>query len=761
MITVVINGTSFDYPEVGDTEWGDAATNAFKALAGSTLQNAVDISDPTATNEFTLLNTLDLGGNYGVKVLFISSRSSDPAQSGVFRLSNNELVAWRNGNNDGDNTVAFDNSDNFVINGNTISFDVNGEMLVNGVQVTRSGEIVNADVAAGAGIVESKLSLDYGTTALYNNIENHKADTANPHSVTKSQVLTGNLIVNTDVDNSAAIVESKLSLDYSTSSLNSAITSHTGDTNNPHDTTVSNLDDTTITTPANDDTLLYDGSKWVNTPNTVDNLKNVSITTIQDKQILSYDNNTTKWINSDNSISNLSDTTISSPASGQVLTYDGNDSKWKNLPSASASLTGLTDTNISTSPLPSNGDVLAYDSNTTMWVNSDSLTNHIGDTNNPHSTTIDNLDDTSITTISNNDTLIYDSDSSKWLNVENSIDNLSTSDIDSNTLTENDVLVYNDQTYKWENSQILVNHIGNTSNPHLTTVAKLTDTTISTPANNDVLLYDYANSQWVNSPIIEINDIANINTAVTDVTLTASDKRHQIFTNTDGFDVTLPSTGIKAGEKFHFTFDNSVDYFSNPFVFYSGANVVCKSYNGFFDYFLIALVDNPSLVSDWRLITRSNGSTLVKSGKFEDSFTINQYTTNRTSSTLYTLGIGYWDVNLSASLVNSDITVPSTTSWLTYLISNGNGTLVTYNTSRLGSAFRRYFPFGGDEANYNVGNVSTNQNEYEPICINKYVTISTITNVTCRMTTYQPSATTGSALFFARTYAKLIEPVTT
>lgn len=662
MITVVINGDSYQYPETNDTDWGNAATQAFADLTACTLQKK-------NAGEFAIENELSFGSSYGIKVLFVSTVSNNPAANGVFKLSNGELVAWRNGNNDGDNSISFDNSDNFVINGNTISFDVNGEMLVNGVQVTRSGEIVNADVAANAGIVESKLSLDYSTDSLNTAISNHIADTNNPHSVTKAQVLTGDLIVNTDVDNSAAIVESKLSLDYSTSSLNSAITSHTGDTNNPHDTTVSNLDDTTISTPANDDTLLYDGSKWVNTPNTVDNLKNVSITTIQDKQILSYDNNSSNWINTDNSISNLSDTSITSPASGQVLTYDGNDSKWKNLPSASASLTGLTDTDISTSPLPSDGDVLAYDSNTTMWVNSDSLTNHMGNTNNPHSTTIDNLDDTTITTVSDKDTLVYDGNSSKWINQENSLDNLSNTDIDSNTVAENDVLVYNDQTYKWENSQILVNHIGNAANPHLTTVAKLTDTTITTPANNDVLLYDYANSQWINSPVIEVYDIANINTATTNVTLTKDDKRHQIFTATDGFNITLPSTGIKAGDKFVIDWSNDFgESITNPFIIYaSGGEVTHYAWVNNFKYEYIALVDNPTTKANWFWNWRK-----IKSFTkfYENGVTVvNQSSTNTTTGTVMNLKAGVYNLRLSAF---SDIGVASDPALINLKINNNS-----------------------------------------------------------------------------------------
>ena len=655
MITVVINGDSYQYPETNDTDWGNAATQAFADLTACTLQKK-------NAGEFAIENELSFGSSYGIKVLFVSTVSNNPAANGVFKLSNGELVAWRNGNNDGDNSISFDGSDNFVINGNTISFDVNGEMLVNGVQVTRSGEIVNADVAANAGIEESKLSLDYSTDSLNTAISNHIADTSNPHSVTKAQVLTGDLIVNTDVDNSAAIVESKLSLDYSTSSLNSAITSHTGDTNNPHDTTVSNLDDTTITTPANDDTLLYNGSKWVNVANTVDNLMNVNITSVQDKNILAYDSNDSEWKNITNSINNLDGVSITTPASGQVITYDG--SNWTNQPSASASLSGLTDTTITT---PADGDTLVYDSVSTKWKNSDSLTTHLADTNNPHDTTISNLDDTTITTPSDQDTLVYDSNSSKWINQENSLDNLSNTDIDSNTVAENDVMVYDDVNQKWINSQILVNHIGNTANPHLTTVAKLTDASITTPANNDVLLYDYANSQWINSPIIEINDIANINTAVTDVTLTKNDKRHQIFTATDGFNITLPSTGIKAGEKVAIGFTLDGAFTTTSMRIYAGSDAMEFAHIGNFTYIYTALVDNPSTSTDWVFSYYLQKSKIFNgSGSTQVTATQNTRVYSTTAS-LFTACAGAYDCKLSLAYTYGGTAGPDDP-WASYVI---------------------------------------------------------------------------------------------
>ena len=85
-------------------------------------------------------------------------------------------------------------------------------------------------------------------------------------------------IVNADINSSAGILESKLALDYATSSLNTDIgnvsgnlTTHTSNTGNPHSTKMSNLADTTISLPNDQDTVVYDSnsSKWINIKNSI------------------------------------------------------------------------------------------------------------------------------------------------------------------------------------------------------------------------------------------------------------------------------------------------------------------------------------------------------------------------------------------------------------------------------------------------------------------------------------------------------------
>jgi len=70
--------------------------------------------------------------------------------------------------------------------------------------------------------------------ALSKALADHPSDTANPHSVTKAQVLSGDLIVNADIDGSAAIAESKLDLDYATATLNTSISDHISDASAAH-----------------------------------------------------------------------------------------------------------------------------------------------------------------------------------------------------------------------------------------------------------------------------------------------------------------------------------------------------------------------------------------------------------------------------------------------------------------------------------------------------------------------------------------------
>ena len=489
-------------------------------------------------------------------------------------------------------------------NGATVTDTLNqGDILASttGLDV-KAGVITNTHISSQAGdkIAESKLDLAYTTSTLNTNIGNvsnsltsHTSDSNNPHSTTLANLVGNNLSTPSDQDTlvydnlSSKWINQENSLDNLS---NATITTpsnkdvlwysggswvNTPDVNNhmvskvnPHETKIANLNDANASTPSDQDTLVYDGnsSKWINQPNTVENLKNTNISTISDGQILSYDSGNSEWVNTTNSIDNLSDTTITSASSGDVLAYNG--SKWINQDN---NVSNLTDTTITSA---SSGDALVY--NGSKWIN--------------QANSVDNLTNTTISSAGAGDVLAYDNLNSKWINQENSVENLSNTTITSATL--GDVLTYDGSG--WINSP-------NTSG----SLAGLSDTTITTPSDKQLLQYDYANSKWINSSDvwnrIEVNDVAYINNAVSDVTLTDSSKRHQIFTATDGFNVTLPSTNIKAGETFVFDWRyNFGSSLTTAFVFKSSNGTAMKyAYVNNFTYYFTALVDTPTTSSDW------------------------------------------------------------------------------------------------------------------------------------------------------------------
>jgi hypothetical protein len=89
--------------------------------------------------------------------------------------------------------------------------------------------------------------------ALNKALADHPSSTSNPHSVTKDQVLSGDLIDNDDVSASAAIAESKLSLDVATSTLDTAISNHINDTSAAHAASAISADPAGIANSASTD----------------------------------------------------------------------------------------------------------------------------------------------------------------------------------------------------------------------------------------------------------------------------------------------------------------------------------------------------------------------------------------------------------------------------------------------------------------------------------------------------------------------------
>ena len=473
------------------------------------------------------------------------------------------------------------------------------------------------------------------------------------------------VIINADVKSDAAIAESKLALDHSTDSLNTAISNKA----------ISNLSDTTITTP------------------------------IGDGDVLLYDDNSSKWVNSDSLANHLADT--NNP-------HD-------------TSMANLDDTNVNDRQTLADGDVMVYDLANTDWVNSPSLKNHLSDTNNPHTTTLANLDDTTITTPQDGDAIIYDNNSSKWINTPLPGGAIST----------------------------------------------LSDTTITSPQDGELLQYDYANSKWVNSDDIptriEINDIAYVGTTPNghladgnnDVQMLATDNRQQYLTTTGGYNIKLPSTGIKAGEKFSFLCPSIDVATNNTYLLFKGADGTTKVYmfTNAFIYEFTAVVDNPGTANSWAFTYRTrNLRNMILHGRYEQnslSVTAGARTT-KSGSTLFTLNPGLWQVTLDWYFLNGNSPSANTNPWFVALCySNNQGVVQGFDYGRVGGAFGSNIPMGGG------GNISINSEtvyyaQMPPFSTTRWVAQEKVQSVFVTISIYSSSNATINST--ARVQAMLVAP---
>ena len=171
-VSLVINGQTYFYPETRDVGWGTEATDWASAVTVGMLQKAGGL--------FQLLAEVDFGTAYGIKSLYLKSRTANVAAAGQIRLAVSDTISFRNNANNADLPLGVDGSNNltfnsvalttssltsgyiFVGNASNIATGVamSGDIAITNAGVTSigSGKIVNAQVNASAAIDFSKLA---------------------------------------------------------------------------------------------------------------------------------------------------------------------------------------------------------------------------------------------------------------------------------------------------------------------------------------------------------------------------------------------------------------------------------------------------------------------------------------------------------------------------------------------------------------------------------------------------------------------------
>ena len=140
-VNLTINGVAYPFPVQGDSPpWGSQVTAWAQAVTGGMLQKAGGV--------FTLTADVDFGGSYGLKATKFSTRTANPATSGLLRLANNETaVAWRDAANSTNLELAVNALDQLTFNGvaiqNAASYTNNRAIVSNG-----SGQLTAATTTA-------------------------------------------------------------------------------------------------------------------------------------------------------------------------------------------------------------------------------------------------------------------------------------------------------------------------------------------------------------------------------------------------------------------------------------------------------------------------------------------------------------------------------------------------------------------------------------------------------------------------------------
>jgi hypothetical protein len=207
-VNVNVNGTSYPIPTTTEKGWGDQVTNWIRAISQHTLQKNSTV--------FTLSAELDWGGAYGLKALYLKSRTANAAGSGAVRLAASDSISFRNAGNTADLELKLDGSNNLQFNGEVLGTKAAADALDARMDAAESG-ITNLDTRLDAAepAIASLQSADVALDTRLDTLEaavplkaldsvvvktvNGQSPTAGAVTVTTSNVSEGSNLYYTDV----------------------------------------------------------------------------------------------------------------------------------------------------------------------------------------------------------------------------------------------------------------------------------------------------------------------------------------------------------------------------------------------------------------------------------------------------------------------------------------------------------------------------------------------------------------------------------
>lgn len=140
-LPLIINGVTYNYPEVDDVDWGPDATDWASAVTSGMLQKAGGL--------FQLLAEADFGTGFGLKSLYYKSRSANPADAGQIRLARADVINWRNQANGANLSLGVSSSNILQFNGVNIQNSLSISDTTT-IDLTFAADSLSADIIAGS-----------------------------------------------------------------------------------------------------------------------------------------------------------------------------------------------------------------------------------------------------------------------------------------------------------------------------------------------------------------------------------------------------------------------------------------------------------------------------------------------------------------------------------------------------------------------------------------------------------------------------------
>lgn len=113
---LIINGTTYSYPEPNDMSWGQSATEWATAITNGMLQKA--------GGSFPLTSEVDFGFGYGLKSFYYKTKSSNISTTGNFRLARTDTVSWRNQANTENVSLTVNDEDRLEFNSSPLGISI-------------------------------------------------------------------------------------------------------------------------------------------------------------------------------------------------------------------------------------------------------------------------------------------------------------------------------------------------------------------------------------------------------------------------------------------------------------------------------------------------------------------------------------------------------------------------------------------------------------------------------------------------------------